>query len=560
MDSSPSTANSTYSVNHTPLAIYGSDWAQDYLQLDGKPFSLENFPFMQDVYDVEAPSLLLKTCRQVGKSTTIANLLIMNSCLRPYWKQLFIAPTQEQTQRFSQSRYSRVLALSPRLRGRWTAQDEASRVFYKSFKNGSECTLSYAATNADRVRGVTAQEVFYDEIQDIDYDAVIPVIAEVQSSFDEAYERFCGTPKTMENTIERLWEDSTQTEWAVRCGGCSRFNLLLDEKCLGNNGPICVRCGTYLNPRNGLWVDGQTFSDDYRGKRLKGFHISQPMIPLNVPAAMPNDARAQQIALNRWRRILTKFETYPRSKFKNEVMGLSDSLGSRLITREELEAFCTDFTVTDTPMTNKIYEAVAAGVDWSGGGTAGNSLTCLYIWGVNRSSGIHKMTLDTLYFKIYDETNPISGGIVEDIITKCRHYNVNLVLGDAGGGALANDHLRVALGNSAQQVQYQQVGSNTSGRPPFYWNTLDRYMAERTTLIDHFLIYVKNGGARFANPKQMDDVFRHMLGIYEDLSPKGQKIWRRTAGTPDDALHAQVFGWMAANLLVGNPMFTQELA
>lgn len=552
-----STAIPAFSL--TPTPIYGSDWVQDYLNLDGKPFSLEHFPFMRDIYDQDSPSLLLKTCRQVGKSTTLANLLIMNSCLRMYWKQLFIAPTQEQTQRFSQSRYSRVLALSPRLKGRWTAQDETSRVFYKSFKNGSECVLSYASTNADRVRGVTAQEVFYDEIQDIDYDAVIPVISEVQSSFDVAYERFCGTPKTMENTIERLWQESTQTEWAVSCGGCGKFSLLLDERCIGKNGPICRACGKYLDVRRGIWVDGQTFDEDHRGKRVKGFHVSQPMIPLNVPASMPNDEKSQTIALGRWRRILMKLETYPLAKFKNEVMGVSDSLGARLITEEELLAYCTDRAITEAPMSNKTYEAVVAGVDWSGGGTAGNSLTVLYIWGVNRGSGIHKMTLDTLYFKIYDETNAISGGIVQDIITKCRHYDVNLVLGDAGGGALANNYLMTALGGAAQQVQYAATVSGTGGRPSFYWNKLDRYIAERTTMIDHFLIYVKNGGARFATPKHMEEVFRHVLSVYEDMSPRGQKIWRRTAGTPDDGLHAMIYGWMAANLVMNNPLFTTEI-
>ena len=540
--------------------MYGSDWVQDYLQLDGKPFSLENFPFMVDIYDQDCPSLLLKTCRQIGKSTTLSNMLIMNSCLREFWKQLFIAPSQEQTQRFSQSRYGRVLALSPRLRGRWTTQGDGTRVFYKSFANGSECFLSYAGDNADRIRGITAQEVVYDEIQDIDYEGVIPVVAEVQTSFDEIYERFCGTPKTTENTIERLWQESSQTEWAVRCTGCGKFGMLLDERCLGKMGPICVGCGTYYNVRDGIWVDGRTYTADHVGKVIKGFHISQPMIPQNVPASMKSDERSQAIALKRWKRILTKYETYPLSKFKNEVMGVSDSLGARLITMDELNAYCTDFVVTDVPLTNKMYDAVVAGVDWSGGGAAANSLTVLYIWGVNRAEGIHRMTLDTLYFKVYDETNPISGGIVTDIITKCRHYNVNLVLGDAGGGALANNHLMVALGRAANQVQYAQVASSTSGKPSFYWNKQDRFIAERTTMIDHFLIYVKNGGVRFATPAQMAEVFRHMLSVYEDVSPKGQKIWRRTAGTPDDGLHAQVFGWMAANLVMGNPLFTQEIA
>lgn len=544
------------------LPVLGADWVQNFIHVDGKPFSLKNYPCFNDIYNQVHPGMLLKTCRQIGKSTTIANLLTMNSCLRKFHKQLFISPSQEQTQRFSQSRYGRVLTLSPRLKGVWVAQDEASRVFYKSFKNGSECVLSYAADNADRVRGVTAQEVFYDEVQDIDYDAVIPVISEVMSSFDVAYERFCGTPKTMENTIERLWQSSTQTEWVVRCDGCRKFTPLIDERCIGLKGPICIGCNAYVNVRNGIWVDMRTYEEDYRGKVIKGYHISQPMLPANVPASMPSDASSQEIALGRWKRILAKYEEYPISKFKNEVLGVSDSLGSRLITIDELNAFCTDFVVTEVPRIGKKYSAIAAGVDWSGGGAAGNSLTTLYIWGVNPSDGLHHMTLDTLYFKIYPENNPLSGDIITDIITKCQHYGVDLILGDAGGGALANDHLRAAFGaHRARQVQYRASasGSGGGGKPSFYWNKGDRYMADRTAMIDHFLIYVKNGGASFANAKQMAEPFRHVLSVYEDLSPSGQKIWRRTAGTPDDCLHAMVYGWIAANLLVQNPMFTKEI-
>jgi hypothetical protein len=58
----------------------------------------------------------------------------------------------------------------------------------------------------------------------------------------------------------------------------------------------------------------------------------------------------------------------------------------------------------------------------------------------------------------------------------------------------------------------------------------------------------------------MEEAFRHVLSVYEDASNNGQKIWKRTAGEPDDALHAQVFGWIAANVVIGNPMFTKEVA
>lgn len=537
-----------------------SDWVTNHLYLDGKPFSLLHYPFYRDIYDQEHDSMLLMTGRQVAKSTALANLIIKNTCLRDYWKSLFIAPSQEQTTRFSQTRYGQVLMHSPRLRPRWVTSDLASRVFLKQMKNGSLVTLSYACDNADRVRGISADEVDYDEIQDIEYEAVVPVISEVLANSDFRRENFCGTPKTMENTIERIWQWSTQSEWCIRCDSCGKFTPgFRDDRVLGKRGPICVSCGSYLNVRNGVWVDMRRYTDDYDGKRVKGFHISQLMLPRNVPSSMPSDASSQELALKRWKKILEKYTTYPTSRFKNEVLGVSDSTGSRLLTMEELRSFCTDYVISDFPQTGLHYDGIVAGIDWSGGGAMGQSYTVLWIWGIERSIDMHNMRLHTLYAKIYSGNNPISGDIVTDIVRKCSQYRVDLILGDAGGGALANDYMRSAFGAKARQVQYRSVSSSSSGRPPFYWNKLDRYMAERTTMIDHYLVYVKNGGARFANFAQMEESFKHVLSVYEEESQTGQKVWRRTAGEPDDALHAQVFGWIAANVLIGNGAFTKEV-
>lgn len=149
---------------------------------------------------------------------------------------------------------------------------------------------------------------------------------------------------------------------------------------------------------------------------------------------------------------------------------------------------------------------------------------------------------------------------MDNIVKVCRHYNVNVIMGDAGGGALANNYLQSAFGLSARQVQYKGTTSSASGKPSFYWNKGDRYIADRTAMIDHFLAFVKNGGVSFANRLQMAEVFRHVLSVYEDTMPAtGNKIWRRTAGTPDDALHAMIYGWMAANLVTQNPAFMSEV-
>lgn len=545
--------------------IHRSEWAETLIQLDGHPFSLEHYPFYRAVYDNIYPALLLKTARQVAKSTTLANFLITEACNSPHWKSLFISPSQEQTTKFSQTRVGKTVFYSPEIRKRWVSKEMSSRVFQKMFTNGSELAFSYACDDPDRVRGVSADRVAYDEVQDILYDEVIPVINECMSNSDYAYETYCGTPKSMENTIEHIWQWSTQTEWVVQCEGCNKYQFFADSKCLGKKGPICLKCGKYLNVRNGEWIDMNVYPEDHTGKEVKGFHIPQVILPKNVPASMPTDLKNQELAYKRWRRILDKHETYPDSKFKNEVMGVSDAVGTRLISKEELEELCAEYEITEYPQASTLLsdmKAVVAGVDWSGGGASGNSRTVLWVWGIVGGGSAHSFKLKTLYYKIYPDTNPISGGVVDHICDICNRFNVSLVIGDAGEGALANSNLRERLGqHRAMQVQYRGTMSSGAGAGrPFYWNKIDRFLAERTTMIDHFFMYVKRQGVIYPNVRTMQMPIKDMLNEYEEVTKQGRKVWRHAPSQPDDCLHAQIFGWMAAKFMQMDPMFTYNSA
>jgi len=544
-----------------PIVTTKSEWITHFLYIDGNPFSLHDYPFYIDIYDGTYDALLLKTGRQVAKSTTLSNFLIAEACGTPHWKSLFVSPSQEQTTKFSQTRVGKTIFYSPEVRQNWVSKELSSRVFMKLFTNGSELAFSFACDDPDRARGVSADRVAYDEVQDILYDEVIPVVNECMANSDYAYETYCGTPKSMENTIEQLWQWSSQTEWVIKCDACSKYQFLVSEKCIGQNGPICLNCGGYLNVRKGQWIDTRTYTENNK-KRIKGYHISQFMLPKNVPAAQPKDMRSQEAAVKRWHRILEKYETYPPARFRNEVIGISDAIGTRLLSKEELESMCLDYEVTEYPSTSTLMsniKNVVGGIDWSGGGAQGNSRTVFWIWGIVRGDVEHVFKLKTLYFKIYPDTNPISGGIIDHIVEKCQQYGVELVCGDAGEGALPNANLRERLGqHRALQVQYRGQVNASSNPRPFFWNKIDRYVADRTTMIDHYFMFVKRRGVIFPNVRQMAMPLRDLLNEYEEVTKQGRKVWRHAPSQPDDCLHAQIFGWIAAKLISMDPQFTYD--
>ena len=506
-----------------------SDLAQRLLYLDGTPFRLTDYPFFNAIYDGDYQGLLLKCGRQIAKTTTIGNFIITECIGIPHFKTLFISPSQEQTQRFSNTRLGKVVHYSPLVRQYFTSRDFTDRSMLRMFQNGSEVTLSYARDDPDRARGPSADRCCYDEVQDIMYQEVIPVINECMGNSKYGYETYAGTPKTLENTIEYLWGISTQNEWIIPCAGCNKYNFITSAKAIGLHGPICVKCGHDLDPRQGRWYAFNPTSD------LAGFHISQPMLPANR-----EDPK-------RWKRIINKLERYSETKFKNEVLGISDAIGSRLVSKEELESLCSDYDIYRAPRGNarEEYVHVVAGIDWSGGGTQGVSRTVLWIWGVTKD-----YRLRTLYFRIYPVTSPVQ--VIDDIVEVLEAYAVELVVGDRGEGYLANTLLGQKIG--PQRVYQVKYGSQAS---PITWNEKAKcYYADRTVLMDNFFMVLKRGGAVYPNITYMTEAIKDTLNIYEEVTREGKKVWRCAPSLSDDAYHAQLFGWLAAKFVMMDLEFT----
>ena len=497
-------------------------------------------------YDGRYRRTLFKTSRQVGKSTTLANFIISECSLIPHFSTMFVCPTKEHTTRFSNTRAGKIMRYSPHIRKAFLRTDLADRVFHKQFTNGSEMLFTYGSDDAERLRGPSADRSCYDECQDMLYDPVITVGNETLSQSDYAFETYAGTPKTMENTIQYLWETSTQTEWVMRCSSCQRYVYIDNERGIGKEGPICAKCGTNLNPFEGRWVDM------YPEHTLQGFHVCQPVMPQNVAHAMRSAGRPAkeiEIAEMRWTRILEKLEKLPISTFRNEVLGVSDEIGSRLISMEELEALCTGQPLQQYPKQGTLtgYTQIVAGADWSGGGTAGISRTVLWIWGWRPA----EQKLVCLFYKIYSGVNPVAA--VEEIAPICQQYHVSMFCGDAGEGALANDMMRKALGHHrVTQVQY---GAQSKA---LKYNGVDRYTGDRTTLLDNYFMLLKQKKVVFGPLKEMKAAISDILNEYEEVTAYDKKVWRHSPQKPDDCLHAGLFGWIAWKVINRDFKFWQE--
>lgn len=113
-------------------------------------------------------------------------------------------------------------------------------------------------------------------MQDISYDA-LPIIRETMAISPLKREVYSGTPLTTDNTIHKLWKDSTQMEWAMRCG-CGHWNTMTEDNdplsMIRPHGLSCRKCGRRLNSRAGEFVQFDTSKEG-----IVGVHLAQPLMP-----------------------------------------------------------------------------------------------------------------------------------------------------------------------------------------------------------------------------------------------------------------------------------------
>ena len=343
----------------------------------------------QSCWDIEVDTYHNYTLDGVlsHNSTTLAARGIAHSAIVPFFSTLYVTPLFETVRRFSQNYVRPLIEQSP-VKSLLVSNKQNHSVFQRTFRNNSQMIFSFAFDSPDRVRGVSADKVSYDESQDIDKDFLSVINECMSGSKYGGIEEYAGTPKSMENTMQVLWRGSSQAEWVIKCVRCGYYNvpaLSHDlDRMIGpwhedigpdNPGIICAACQQQRSvfPQHGRWIH------NYPEKRwiFAGYHVPQIVMPMHCFNA------------EKWQTLLQKragMNNTPVNVFYNEVCGESYDTGSRIITETELRAASKDLWQNDTYGSNAVphldeylYRCLA--VDWGGGGVDEMSYTCLAVLG-----------------------------------------------------------------------------------------------------------------------------------------------------------------------------------
>ena len=466
----------------------------------------------------------------------------------PNYQILYVAPLQSQAFRYSTLYLHESIntcAIAKTLQDR-SMEGELGEgpvvksIAHRSFSNGSGIQMMYAKTSADRARGITADQLDFDEIQDqlVDH---LPIISESVTNSPWGIRRFTGTAKTTDNLIENLWQKSSQGEWVVRCQGCNHDNIPTKDggvlKMISVDGPVCRKCGKLLNVRsvaqggNGRLVHARPhLVDDFRG-----VHVPQ----IFVPAIAYDPVK--------WHRLVRKIANVPsESIIFTEILGISSDVGARLITQDDIDRASILPSHDEARKLLGTYSRICLGVDWGVAEATSFTLSCVV--GITPVGQLH-----VLFAKRYVGMGMES--VIADIAQTYRAYKCELCAADFGVG-YTNNQLLMNKGLNVSQMQYVGRQNKLLSFHPILG--LPRWMVDRNTALTLVFWGIKYGRIFFPVKSSSDAYTCDLLSVYETIVEDSAGIRRRkflrNPSSPDDFAHALTFASLSLLNMAGDPL------
>lgn len=480
---------------------------------NGKRFSFKGREYLLPIYNSSAPYLLIMSSRQAEKSTYLANTLLSRAFMQKMTSAMYVTSTQSQVGDFVRLRINPQFEISPILKKMYISNKRTNRISDRVLTNGVALFFRSIGFYATAIRGISAQEIYFDEVQSI-YSNNIPIAMECAHAFtDNARFRLAGTPMSTKNHFSRRWYASCQYEWIIKCAKCNKFNDPLginhiDEK---KSYLFCQFCGKPLNRIQGQWIAQNPAS------KLIGYRLTRLMTPnarWNTPAG---DG------------ILDKLKTYPLDLFYNEVLGSPVDSGSFAISEEEIYKWCCNDEFVDP---NNVPPGLSGtvqvmGLDWAWSNPGGeHSHTIVTVATKNQDK------IKIIYAKRFDGPryhDPET--VLEEIAKIAQSFSVQIIATDYGIGHKENLRLRKIVQPKVYEIMY------TSSTQPFQWD-IDRsyYKLGRTPSMSYTIEQIRSGAFEFPNISTLRPFADDIRNIFSEMD-SNSKIRIYDHSGPDDFFH-----------------------
>lgn len=517
-----------------PLKFKLSDFVEKFFYLSGSPFSLDDYPHMKLIYNIDPKKLVLHTSRQVAKSTTLANFMLAKCILMPYsyahhkggFKILSVSPTVEQVRVFSYDRIDPVIEQSDVFKKYFVNGSTIQNVFQKRFLNGSVIYLRYGSATADRIRGISADMNCIDEVQDIPDDNIDVIEQTMARSY---YKRavYAGTPKHIIGPLANRWNQSTRNEWIVKCTHCARHNYL-DEENIHPKGLVCRYCHLTLDARNGQWVrtnPDSVRSDETNDYLFEGFRVSVLMF-------------AHAPWVNWQSDVYLPMQTKSRGIYFNEYLGLPHDAGVAPVTEEEIKACCTGGPMLQEPNNLVRDYPTFMGVDWG----PINSEMSKTIMTIQQRRGD---TLQIFHIKKFQGKEADYAHLHEFIPKEFYRWGCQLIGADAGFGEAVNSEIRARIYDPNRLIAFQHVPNQ---KALSQWNdNIKAYTLSRNQTMTNLFMMIKHKKIIFPDWADFAPFARDILAIAIEYNEE-KNTYKYIKSGADDFFHSVLYGNLAGEL------------
>lgn len=522
---------------HLPdIEIIPTEWIQYAIQIYLKDkHTYSEFPYndreyLKQIIDSPEKSLIFLFGRQSEKSTSLGNICLTYCTLIPSVHVLYVSPTAPQTKIFSRDRLAEPVAISPRLR-HFTSKRLPWNIFEKTFINQAQIILRYAFLSADRIRGIAADILMIDEMQDVITDHV-PIMEETLSHSPLKRRYYAGTPKAAEGSLGFYWDLSTKKQWMVPCErhGPRHWNIL-GERNIGKKGLICEKCGQSIYPYHD---DAQWVATGSTEAEFDGYRVPQIMVPIHQGE-------------EDWKNLLKKRDKYSPSQFNNEVLALFAAAGDKPINEVELRRCCNNDTEMLTEESDiklqerylrwsKSYD-IFAGIDW-GTGDVSYTLLCLGSY-----FGTDKFRY--FYFRRFvgQEADPVyQMDVILRILTK---YNVKIIGADYGFGHVQNTKISQELVEQASLGRYYY---SSNPKNLIVLNPgVNRFTVHRTQMMSNMFNILKTVSVELPRWEDFQTYGNDILNIFTTYNENLRMIvYDHPPTKPDDTFHSMLYCFLAS--------------
>ena len=250
---------------------------------DGIKFTLKGMPYLNDLVNCDKKIMNIKKGAQVCATTTLY-LDAVHACFYRRYDQniMYMMPTVTAVERLSKVSFDPIFQYNP-----WLIQKGATNTTMCKEINGRSIVMVGAqpkkvagtsVKDTDNLRSIPCDCVDRDEIDLMDQDMVYQSKQRLKRSMF-GHERNFGSPTYPGYGIDKLYEDSDQRKWQIKCTTCGKYTSLVESfpdsiiQVKGKWIRACIYCHKEIFVKDGIW------KAEFPDRREAGFWLDGLISP-----------------------------------------------------------------------------------------------------------------------------------------------------------------------------------------------------------------------------------------------------------------------------------------